>query len=956
MLSAISADLHLIAQELGLPAEKVQRTVDLLDEGNTVAFITRYRKDQTGGLDEEQIRHIQRQATKLRLLHDRKQTILKSIESQGKLTPELREQIDTARSAKRLEDLYLPFKPKKQTLATLARQRGLEPLAREILEAAPAAADLDARAADFVSPDKHLNSVAEVLHGVGHLLAERFGERAEVRSRLREILQRTGQLVSTRIETAERDEGKHRQTPVPAKARPVPQVGVAPAGLDSTAAGSEQSAGGSPAPEHPAEAAGDGAAGEGVAAGSAEAPHTAQPPQGPAENAVQPRTSPGPKRLSAKERKRQRTENAFKDYFDYREALSRVPPHRVLALNRGERAKVLRVKVEGNTEEMAAAAIELLVPDNHPQADFLRACVRDALSRLVIPSLEREIRRELTDSAEEHAVGVFVRNLRKLLLQPPVRDRRVLAIDPGLRSGCQLAAVDEFGNVLEVGVVHAIGGEAQRAESRSTLADLVRRHCISVVAIGIGAGCREAEQLVAELLAGELKDARVAYVIVNEAGASVYSTSPIGREELPQYDAVARSAVSIARRLQDPLSELVKIDPANLGVGLYQHDVKAKHLRESLDAVVESCVNYVGVDVNTASPSLLRYVSGLNQLTARRLYEYRLEHGPFRNRNQLQEVPGIGEATFVQAAGFLKILGGDNPLDAAWIHPESYEVARRLLQKLNSSVDEFAGALGWRTPGTCAAPGPEPAAHDPAKSPPAHSSRPGESLAEKAARVDIPSLARELGIGQLLLKDLLHSLTKPGRDPRDELPPPLFRTRILKLEDLRPGMELSGHVLNVVDFGAFVDIGTPESALVHISRLSDRYVRDPHEVVSVGDILTVWVVDVDKERRRVSLTAIRPAGDRKGPPGRRGPEATVGARQGRRSGAPAEQRGKPLAKPRPAGSGRPAKHRSASRPKPRRPITDAMVQGREPMRSFSDLLQYFEKKQQASRDEGSSHQ
>ena len=723
------------------------------------------------------------------MLAERKQTILKSIESQGKLTPELAEQINTARSTKRLEDIYLPYKPKKQTLATLARQRGLEPFAHEILDALPAAADLDRRAADFVSSDRQLNSVAEVLHGVGHLLAERFSERADVRSRLRKIYYRTGKLVTTKVETPERagkesvagESGQQPadtaevisrtadEVPTPAEPSAVPaeeSVHEAVAEITEPTAPEEATAAEPVIPEAPlAEPSEAAASTESVVAGDAVPAEPAPPVEAPAENSpatevtavdslapAQPSPPPALKRkgdrkrnkagITAKDRKRQRLEAAFKDYANFREAISSVPPHRVLAINRGERAKVLRVRVEGDAEAMYSTAAEALVSDEHPHADFLRACVRDALNRLVLPSLEREIRRELTDKAEEHAVEVFIRNLRKLLLQPPVRGRRVMAVDPGFRSGSKLAALDEFGNVLESGMLHVIGGEENRRQARATLVDMIRRHAITVVAIGNGTGCRDTEQLVSESLSEDLAQDDVAYVIVNEAGASVYSTSPVGREELPDFDAVLRSAVSIGRRLLDPLSELVKINPSNIGVGMYQHDVKAKHLRESLDAVVQSCVNFVGVDANSASPALLSYVSGLNQLTARRFYDYRREHGPFRNRRQFQDVPGVGEATFIQSAGFLKITDGDNPLDATWIHPESYDVALRVLEKLGSNVSELAGvvrgsaatpvATESTTTGEASAP---PLAAEPVSEPAS------VSLAERASKVDVASLA-----------------------------------------------------------------------------------------------------------------------------------------------------------------------------------------------------------------------
>ena len=1085
-------DLGQLARELNLPAERVQRTVTLLDEGNTVPFITRYRKDQTGGFDEQQIRQIQQRLVRLRLIADRKQTILKSIESQGRLTPELAAQIEAARTTKRLEDLYLPYKPKKQTLATIARQRGLEPLAREILEAAPSASNLDQRAADFVSPDRKLNSVAEVLHGVGHLLAERFSERAELREALRKIYERTGRLISAHIPPAAEAakdaaasapqeaedkpaEDATQQTPRADGSGPVaedgapehgaPEDGVAEgsaantsateaaaadtaaeASTDPAAAAAEQPAGPQPseaAPPGPAELPGAEASGDpapadtdvpipppaeeaadeaAAAAGGTTTP-AASAEEAPTANAGAAAAAPAstkpanPKKAakrarSDKEKKKQRQEAAFKDYYDFQESLAKIPPHRILAINRGERAGVLRVKIEGDFSAMLAEAEQLLVPADHPHAEFLRACVRDALMRLVLPSLEREIRREWTEHAERHAVDVFVRNLRNLLLQPPIHGRRVLAVDPGFRSGCKLCALDEFGHVVGHATIFIVGKEERRKAGRNRLVELVQRHRVSVIAIGNGTACRQTELLVADVLANELKDQDVAYVIVNEAGASVYSTSPIGREELPEYDPVMRSAISIGRRLLDPLSELVKINPANIGVGLYQHDVRAKHLRDSLDAVVESCVNFVGVDANTASPALLRYISGLNQLTARRFYEYRREHGPFRSREEFKKVPGFGEAAFVQSAGFLKIGDGDNPLDATWIHPESYDVARRVLDRLGSSVQELAARVHrdarpaasaapvGGTNGTPAAAEPATTSSDvpPGDSPPAPPSdpAPGEehsaaasgdappaeppqapaeassasaatpetssdaqetaapqvdeaerSLAEATAKIETAALANELGIGQLLLQDILAALNRPTRDPREGLPKPIFRRGIMKLEDLRPGMELTGTVLNVVDFGAFVDIGLPDSGLVHISRLADRYVRDPHEVVSVGDILSVWVVEVDKQRRRVSLTAIKPGTER--------PKETHRRQQQPQQRPPRPARQPAAAQARSGGQRggkqavRPPKFRQrperAGKPKFVPPITKEMQEGKEPMRSFSDLMQFYEKKQ-----------
>lgn len=943
---AVTIDLRHVARGLGIPLRQVEAVVELLDEGNTVPFITRYRKDHTGGLDEEQIRSIQARLNKMRLLAERKQTILRSIESQGKLTEALAQQIQAAASAKRLEDLYLPFKPRKQTLAMLARSRGLDLLATEILTAAASCADLDARAADFVNPDRQVPTAADALLGAGHILAEQLSERAELRQSLRDILQRTGRLVSAPFaaelsapvagRSAESEPAAGDGTgaePKPAVAEPAPaSESPAPGASASESPVADVSASESPV----SDALPSPAPVEAQLAAQAAPPAGAEPPPAapPLAQASKPAAKPGAggQRLSKKELEKKKAEqrklHAFSDYFGYSDQIKRVLPHRVLAINRGERARVLRVRIECDTQAMHQALEEAWVPPGHPHADFLRGCARDALARLILPALERELRRELTERAEAHAVSVFARNLRNLLLQPPVRDRRVLAVDPGFKSGCKLAALDQFGNVLAHGVIFLVGKPERRLEAKQTVLDMVASFQLSVIVIGNGTGCRETEDFIADLLANELKDQGVCYVIVNEAGASVYSTSRIGREELPQYDASVRGAVSIGRRLQDPLSELVKIDPASIGVGLYQHDVKAKHLRSSLDEVVESCVNYVGVDVNTASPALLRYVSGLNQLTARRLYEYRQQHGPFRTREQLREVPGFGEATFVQAAGFLKIVGGDNPLDATWIHPESYQIATHVMARL-------PGAQAGQTAGPRDASG---------------------------ARPDPKALAAELGVGVLLLEDILCQLARPGRDPREDLPPPIFRRGVLKLEDLAPGMELTGTVLNVVDFGAFVDIGMHDSGLVHVSHLADRFVRDPHDVVAVGDIVKVWVIGVDKQRRRVSLSMIRPGAER---PPRRRPEAAPAApsaseaapptppeRPARAQRGPRPRQGadrpKPQGRP-PARSKAPpprAKFQPKSRPKPIVPITDEMKSGKEPMRTFGDLMQFFQMKKQ----------
>lgn len=985
----VTINLRHLARGLGIPLRQIEAVLELLDEGNTIPFITRYRKDQTGGLDEEQIRQIQARLTKLRLLTDRKQTILRSIEAQGRLTEALGKQIQGASTTKRLEDLYLPYKPKKQTLATLARSRGLETLAAEILTADPLANDLDSRAADYANPDRHVPTAADALLGAGHILAEQFSESAELRQRLREILQRSGKLISSQAVPEGKPAGekpaaepKAPKTPAvvsePAVAAPVavevaeptaaesapvepvvaemvppvvaevvaepeaslaPLVEVteppAPAVEETPVAESpvetpvtEVAEATEPAVE-PSEVAEAPVAKPVEAAEPVEAavpsetpveapaaevpPAPAKPPRQKQVKSEQKRAKKEAKKKKAEEKK----QKAFSDYFNYSEEIRKIPPHRVLAINRGERAKYLRVRLECDLEAMHQAVEEVCVPAEHPHAAFLRGCARDALTRLILPSLERDVRRELTERAETHAVEVFAKNLRKLLLQPPVHNRRILAVDPGFKSGCKLAALDEFGNLLDHAVIYLIGNPERRAEAQKAARELIERHQLSVVAIGNGTACRETEDFVAELISSDEQKDRICYVIVNEAGASVYSTSRVGREELPSFDASMRGAISIGRRLQDPLSELVKIDPANIGVGLYQHDVKAKHLRTSLDDVVESCVNYVGVDVNTASPALLRYVSGLNQLTARRVYEHRQANGPFRTREQIKEVPGFGDATFVQAAGFFKLVGGDNPLDATWIHPESYELATRVLERLGCTAADLTSkeALG--------------------------------GLAERIGKLDVPALAAEWQVGELLLKDILAQLARPGRDPREDLPSPVFKHGIIKLEDLTAGMELTGTVLNVVDFGAFVDIGMHDSGLVHVSQLADKFVRDPHDVVAVGDVVKVWVVEVDKQRRRVSLTMIPPGTQRSG--GRRDEKPQGQPPQARPPRPPRDRKPQGRSGP-PPKTQRPPKpeYKPKRPPKPVTPITDAMKTGKAPMRSFSDLAQFLEARQDAA--------
>jgi len=1092
MDNPIQVDLGRIAQDLQIRRLQVESVVGLLDDGNTVPFITRYRKEQTGNLNEVTIGEIQLRVRRLRELAERKETILKAIEAQGKLVPDLAAALRAADNLKRLEDLYLPFKPKKRTKASDARDRGLEPLAFRVWTRDETLTDLAAAAQEFVNAEAGVESVEKVIAGVGHILAEAISEMATVRDAVRRLVWKTGRIVTSKAEIPD---------------------------------------------------------GQGL---------------------------------------------EYRDYFEYSEPVSQIPPHRVLAINRGDKEGPLKVRLDVPRPEVETVLFSQLPLEGHPHGELFRSAAVDSLDRLILPSMEREVRRDLTEVAERHAVEVFAKNLRSLLLQPPIPKQVVLAIDPGFKTGCKVAVLDRGGNLLDQGVIFPHPPQNRRSDAKVFLKDLVGKHKVGVVAIGNGTACRETEELVAEIIAegtqfsrsGDLAAgaeepaalstepprsvpvaepapplatmslgallpevgpeqgvgsesrestaeavgdqsqsrpdsdhgqpsgednasvanpgppqslehgpisaretpqdgtplsetnsatephpcptaeaplqalppvsggapdstspeaeieaspgsspassagsaahldgggqaqpddavtrpaepaavagldttphhepvaaegqgdappaaepappaeslelatgsseqpvepataspgqaeavaseppseaaaaaspgqagaasgppaaplargpkstghgkpessrsrpprnrhaappvqeppkphpadavlAQLAYVVVNEAGASVYSTSQVGREELPDSDATLRSGISIGRRLQDPLAELVKIEPQNIGVGLYQHDVNPKQLKETLDAVISSCVNFVGVDLNTASVSLLRHVSGLNQLTARRIVEYRKEHGPFTGRDQLMQVEGIGPASYTQAAGFLKIPEGQHPLDRTWIHPEKYAVVTNLLEKFGFAPDVV---------------------RDKARLP---------ELRGKLFEADFAPLARELELGEFTLRDIIEALARPERDPRDDLPKPIFKKGVLKIEDLSAGMELKGTVLNVVDFGAFVDIGLKDSGLVHISQLANRYVKSPHDVVSVGDVVTVWVMGVDQERKRVSLTMVKPgmerqrggnAGSRRGggPGGEPREREGRGPGQGRRGGSGG---GRP---PRPAAS------------------------------------------------------
>lgn len=890
-----------LARELELPLDQVEATVALLEEGYPVPFIARYRKDQTKNLSEDGVAKVAAAYQKQRQLTDRKLSFLKTIEAQGKLTPELEQKIREARTARRLDDLYLPFKSKRQTLAQAAREKGLEPLADAILNAADESVDLNALAAPFVDAEKGVATVEEALKGAADIIAETFAETFEVRRRLRDKIQRTGKLVSKKVEkkgaAAEAEAVVEETTETPVE--PVAEEAV----------------------ETPVE---ETEAAETTDANAKEAAAKADKKK---------------KKKTFKEQQAEQLEKQFVDYFDASFDLRSCPPHRALALNRGENAKIISVKLDVDVDQLKAIARETLVAEGRPFADFLNACADDAVVRLAAPSLEREARRELTDRAEEQAVSVFAKNLRNLLMQRPLNRRRVLALDPGFKNGCKLVALDEFGNVLDFDAVFLQGNAERRAAASAKIVEFVEKYKLSVFAIGNGTGCREAENFVAKLIEEKFADADVAYIVVNEAGASVYSTSQVAKDEFPNYDPLVRGAASIGRRLQNPLNELVKIDAERLGVGMYQHDVKSKALKDALTNVVASCVNRVGVDLNAATPAILRYVAGLNQLTAKRVYERRVANGPYRRREELKEISGLGETAFSHCAGFLKIVGGDNPLDATWIHPESYELATKILEKLGFAADDL------RVPSKVA------------------------ELAEAIKATDAAALAEEFGAGPLAVADLLEQFVRPGLDPRESLPGPIFKKGVLKMEDLQPGMELTGVVLNVVDFGAFVDVGLHESGLVHISQLGDSYVRDAHQKVAVGDVLKVWVLEVDPKRRRVSLTTLAPGTVRErrqdGPRRpRRDENASVGTasenggeRRPRRERdgeerRPRRERGERTERgERPEGNrrGRGRDERSERAPrvvaapknKKIKPISDEMKSGKEAMRSFSDLAQFF---------------
>ncbi len=713
-----TALMESLARELGLNGGVVARTVALFDEGSTIPFVARYRKEVTGGLDEEQLRTLAERLHYLRNLEERREQVLRSIADQGKLTPELEEALRAAATLQHLEDLYLPYRPKRRTRATVARERGLEPLALMVLQQLHTREGLEALAGPYLTEE--VPGVAEAWSGARDIVAEIVSEDASVRDRVRE---RTRGTAALKVERAS-DEAD---------------------------------------------------------------------PQG-----------------------------MYRLYYEFSAPQAGIQPHQMLAINRGEKEGVLRVQLVTDSQRLLPEIEAVYRPDpRSPLVGQLREAVADGYERLLAPAVERELRRAATDAAGEHAVELFAANLRQLLLQPPLQGATVIGIDPGYRTGCKLALVDPTGKVLDTATIYPHEPQKERESALELLVHWLTERGAGVMAIGNGTASRETEALAAEAVA---RAGKGAYVMVSEAGASVYSASPLAREELPGLDVSLRGAVSIARRLQDPLAELVKIDPQSIGVGLYQHDVDQRRLAEALDAVVESAVNYVGVDLNTASPALLRYVSGLTARAAKAIVAYREAHGAFCERAELLAVPGIGPKAFEQAAGFLRIPGGANPLDNTTIHPESYPVCRRLFDLMGVRGD------------------------DPDLGAKAVAFRQVEGLER---------LAAVLGVGEPTLADILDNLQRPGRDPRQGLPGPLLRHDVLDINDLQEGMVLKGTVRNVVDFGAFVDIGVKRDGLVHVSQMAERYVRNPLEVVSVGQVVEVRVIGVDKERGRINLSMRR---------------------------------------------------------------------------------------------------
>ena len=705
--------VKIISDELGVRQSQTEAAVKLIDEGNTIPFIARYRKEATGALNDEQLRHLDERLRYLRSLEERKAAVIASIEEQGMLTEELKDKIDKASTLVAVEDLYRPYKPKKKTRAGIARQKGLEGLAM-IISLQRTNRSIEEEALSFVSEEKGVTDVKEAISGALDIIAENISDDAQYRTYIRKLSMKEG-LISSQAK-------------------------------DKTA------------------------------------------------------------------------ESVYEMYYDFEEPVSKIVGHRILALNRGEKEKVLTVKIKPPVDKIITyLEKQIITSDNRFTTPLLKEAIADSYDRLIAPSIERDIRNELTEKAEDGAISVFGKNLKQLLLQPPIAGHVVLGWDPAFRTGCKLAVVDPTGKVLETKVIFPTAPQNKVAEAKAELKRLIKKYNITLISLGNGTASRESEQVIVELI--KEIDTPLQYVIVSEAGASVYSASKLATEEFPSFDVGQRSAASIARRLQDPLSELVKIEPKAIGVGQYQHDMNQKKLDESLGGVVEDSVNLVGVDLNTASAALLEYVSGINKTLARNIVAYREANGKFITRADLLKVEKLGPKAFEQCAGFLRIPGGKNLLDNTGVHPESYEATRKLLELTDTDMGDKTklGAL-WKD--------------------------------DKS----VHRLAEELGIGELTLKDIIKELMKPGRDPREDMPKPVLKSDVLDMEDLKPGMRLKGTVRNVIDFGAFVDIGVHQDGLVHISQITDRYIKHPLDALSIGDVVEVEVLSVDVKKKRISLT------------------------------------------------------------------------------------------------------
>lgn len=710
--------LQAITQELGVQKWQVEAAVKLIDEGNTIPFISRYRKEATGTLNDEQLRNLNERLTYLRNLEDKKNQVLSSIEDQGKLTEELKAQILAAQTLVVVEDLYRPYRPKRRTRATIAKEKGLEPLAN-IIMLQMTNKSIEEEAEAFVSEEKEVASVADAIAGAKDIIAEHISDEADYRIHIRDLTAKKGTISSV-----------------------------------------------------------------------------AKDPE---------------------------TQSVYEMYYEFEEPVKKLAGHRVLALNRGEKEKFLTIKIAAPEEDILRYLEKQVITRENPfTTPILKEVTEDSYKRLIAPAIEREIRSDLTEKAEDGAIKVFGKNLEQLLMQPPIAGQTVLGWDPAFRTGCKLAVVDPTGKVLDTTVVYptAPTNEKKIRAAKDTVEAMIRKYHISLISVGNGTASRESEQVIVDMLK-EIPEAKVQYVITNEAGASVYSASKLATEEFPNFDVGQRSATSIARRVQDPLAELVKIDPKSIGVGQYQHDMNQKKLGEALTGVVEDSVNKVGVDLNTASASLLEYISGVSKAIAKNIVIYREENGRFTSRKDLLKVAKLGPKAFEQCAGFMRITGGSNPLDATSVHPESYEAASRLLEKLGYSAEDIAGG----------------------------------KLAGLSRQIrDYKKTADELEIGEITLRDIVKELEKPARDPRDEMPKPILRTDVLDIKDLKEGMILKGTVRNVIDFGAFVDIGVHQDGLVHISQMSEKFIKHPLEAVSVGDVVEVRVLGVDEKKNRISLS------------------------------------------------------------------------------------------------------